>query len=138
MQRALEFHSSNRLPPSEQAVQEMRRPLLAVTLLLSPWSPGIVHPKWKLIYEDQFEGDGLNSRVWNVVEEKDVPNRELQTYTSDSFVVPDGALKLTASAKPEGTYQPGKVDTREKLELQYRRVEVRMKLCQGKGLFPAI
>lgn len=92
-----------------------------------------------LVYADEFDGDELNQSVWNKVQQTAAANGELQRYQAKAVTVADGALVLTAWPDgANGGYVSGWVDTLEKLELSYGRVEIRMKLCEGKGLFPAV
>lgn len=94
--------------------------------------------KLRLIFKDDFNGTTLDSSIWSIVDESSGPNNELQAYDATCVAVNNGILELTAQTDSKGGYKSGKIDTKEKLELISGRIDVRMKLCKGQGLFPAI
>jgi len=110
--------------------------LLTVVLLSSCQS------KRQLVWEDNFDGDSLNSDVWNFELGDGCPNlcgwgnNELQIYTQKNHELKDGLLTISAKHK-DGVYTSTKINTREKREFQYGKIEVRAKLPTGKGLWPA-
>ena len=101
-------------------------------------------PGWKLVFEDEFDGDGVNTMKWNLHDpwgrER---NRELQAYVEDAFEVKDGVLRIKADkgkAKYAGrdrTIKSGMMTTYEKFSQQFGRFEVRCRVPVGKGLWPA-
>ncbi len=105
----------------------------APQLLYAPEIEGM-----QLVYAETFDSGLLDPSVWSAVYQQSVYNEELQVYHPDQVSVADGQLQLTASRTAQGGYVSGKVDTKDKLELVYGRVDVRMRLCDGAGLFPAI
>lgn len=73
-------------------------------------------------------------------------NNELQTYTAsreNSFIVADPAatdgraLALRALPTPGGGYTSARLKTEGKFSITYGRIEARMKLTRGRGVWPA-
>lgn len=66
-------------------------------------------------------------------------NNELQVYTSNSenVEVQNGMLVITARENPAGGYTSARIKTEGLFEQQYGRFEARIKVPQGKGLWPA-
>ena len=97
----------------------------------------------QVIFEDKFEGERLNMDQWSYEEGDGCPNlcgwgnNELQIYDRDYVAVEDGNLVITA-VKEGDQYFSGKINTKDKVEFQYGEIEVRAKLSEGKGLWPAV
>ncbi|MVO09352.1 family 16 glycosylhydrolase [Flavobacterium sp. TP390] len=96
----------------------------------------------KLIWEENFNGKALDTTVWNFELGNGCPNicgwgnNESQIYTKNNHKVEDGMLTITAAY--DGTqYTSTRITTKDKKEFQYGKMEVRAKLPQGKGLWPA-
>ncbi len=73
-------------------------------------------------------------------------NNELQTYTAareNSFITADPdaldgrALAIRAMRSPAGGYTSARLKSQGKFSLTYGRVEARMKLTRGRGVWPA-
>ena len=110
--------------------------LLTVVLLSSCQS------KRQLVWEDNFDGDNLNSDIWNFELGDGCPNlcgwgnNELQIYTQKNHELKDGLLTISARHE-NGGYSSSKINTQGNREFQYGRIEVNAKLPTGKGLWPA-
>lgn len=97
----------------------------------------------QVIFEDNFDGDGLNLESWNYEEGNGCPNlcgwgnNERQIYNRDYVKVEDGNLVIEA-VKTGTQYFSGKINTKDKIEFRYGTIEVRAKLAEGHGLWPAI
>lgn len=103
--------------------------------------------KNRLIMEDNFDTDGvLNTNLWSY----DIGigpgndgwgNNELQYYTDrpENIVVENGMLKITAlqGSYLGSSYTSAKIITKGKFEKKYGRIEARIKMPWGKGLWPA-
>lgn len=96
----------------------------------------------KLVWEENFDGNALDEKVWNFELGNGCPNicgwgnNESQIYTNENHKVANGFLTITA--KYDGkTYTSTRITTKDKKEFQYGRIEARAKLPQGKGLWPA-
>jgi len=100
--------------------------------------------KYKLVWEDNFNGDSLNRDDWNV--ELHAPgwvNAEWQEYvdSEENIYVEDGKLVIQA-IKTEGEngdayYTSGRVNTQNKHDFKYGKFEARIKVPSGKGFLPA-
>lgn len=101
-----------------------------------------------LIWSDEFDGDSLDLNNWNYVtgtgaEEGLVGwgNNELEYYTerSQNVDVKDGELIITALKERYrgSTYTSGKISTKKKIDLLYGRIEARIQLPAGRGIWPA-
>jgi len=114
-----------------------------VTLYVTPDSTG------ELLWADEFNTDGSpDSSKWGYDLGDGCPNLcgwgngEKQYYTSrsDNVIVEGGFLKITAKKENyEGSeYTSTRMLTQGKFDFTYGRVEVRAKLPQGGGTWPAI
>lgn len=116
---------------------------------------------WQLVWADEFDGSALDTARWNPLEDCwGGGNEERQCYTArpDNLTVENGALVITAreeeftgpawpaSFGPSGTdpsQQATKPFTSAKLTTQglhswtYGRFEMRARLPQGQGVWPA-
>ena len=100
----------------------------------------------ELVWSDEFDQDGPVSKdKWNV---ETIPpnngswwNGELQFYTDkeDNIRVEEGLLKITAKYESfEGkNYTSARINTQDKFEFTYGRVEMRAKLPNWEGMWPA-
>lgn len=113
---------------------------------------------WKLVWSDEFNTDGLlDSKVWNY-EEGFKRNHEAQWYQKANAYCKDGNLVIEARKEKKSRRNPGfrknssrwpeniekihytsaSVNTAEKKEFLYGRVEVRAKIPTAGGAWPAI
>jgi len=99
-------------------------------------------PPLELLWSDEFEGTSLNLDYWNYELGNGCPNlcgwgnNEPQIYTKTNHEVSNGTLKIQARFK-DSTYTSTRITTATKFEFQYGRIESRIKLPSGKGLWPA-
>jgi beta-glucanase (GH16 family) len=103
--------------------------------------------RFNLVMEDNFDVDGApNPAIWTFDTGRGPlsdgwGNNELQFYTDrpENAIVQNGYLIITAKQEAFGgaSYTSARLKTRNKIEKKYGRFEARMKLPQGKGLFPA-
>lgn len=95
---------------------------------------------YKLVWQDEFDYAGKpDSTKW--VYELFPPytvNAELQQYTDDlrNVEVKDGLLYITAR-KDEDKITSGRILTRGKAAWLYGKIEARIKLPKGRGMWPA-
>lgn len=124
-----------------------------VVLADAPVTPS---EKWKLVWSDEFDGKSIDKRKWGLEENCwGGGNNEQQCYTkreSNAFVA-DGKLNIVAKkgsytgpdnadGRTETTttlpYTSARLSTLNKKDWKYGRFEVRAKLPQGQGTWPAI
>lgn len=97
----------------------------------------------KLLWADEFDYKGLPDPAKWGYEEGLIRNREAQYYTRERLKnarVADGVLTITAHKEDfEGAgYTSASINTRGLFEFTYGRIEVRAKLPEGRGTWPAI
>ena len=98
-----------------------------------------------LVMSEEFDANGApNPAMWTAEIGTGVNgwgNNELQYYTdrSENVVVEDGMLKITAIRESfEGQpYTSGRLITQGKFEQEYGRVEARIQIPYGTGVWPA-
>ncbi len=135
--------------------------LLVLLLIISNFSMAVsaeevseVNDEWTLVWEDNFEGDELDSKKWTIDEgngfyQEDGTfisgwgNEELQSYQEDNVRVEDGKLILEGREETvtddTGTYEytSGKIHSQGKFSQKYGRFEAKMSLPEGQGYWPA-
>ena len=104
--------------------------------------------EWELAWSDEFDYRGLPDRTkWNY-EEGFIRNRESQYYTrerAENARVEGGMLVIECRKERFETgrgrvvdYTSASLTTRHRASWQYGRIEVRAKLPEGRGVWPAI
>lgn len=102
---------------------------------------------WQLVWSDEFNYAGLpDSKKWSFDTDGNASgwgNNEAQFYTSSRLKnaeVKDGVLRINAIKEDfEGKkYTSARLVTRTKGDWLYGKVEVRAKLPDGRGMWPAI
>jgi beta-glucanase (GH16 family) len=121
--------------------------IISVVLLTSCSSDEkqTVVTKTQLVWSDEFEVNGApDSDLWSFnigTGSNGWGNNELQYYTSrpENIKVEDGMLKITAlnQAYMGASHTSARILTKGKFETKYGRIEARIKLPLGKGLWPA-
>jgi beta-glucanase (GH16 family) len=101
-------------------------------------------PNWNLYFEDTFSGNSLNTSVWNVWNNQTHGDREWQLYLADEVSVSDGNLVIRTSSRTEMygkkqyNFTSGWVDTSNKVEFLYGKIEADIKLPKElPGVWPA-
>jgi beta-glucanase (GH16 family) len=126
-------------------MQNVKPLTIGILLLLAS---GASAADWKLVWSDEFNYRGLpDTNKWGY-EEGFVRNHESQYYTRarlENARVEDGHLILECRKEhftPAGhapvEYTAASLITRHRADWQYGRIEVRAKLPQGRGVWPAI
>ena len=95
-----------------------------------------------LLWQDEFESDTRNTEKWNVeLDNSGGGNNELQFYTprDTNVFVQDGKLVIRALEEEFGNrnYTSAKITTRGIADWRYGRVEAKIRLPQGQGMWPA-
>ncbi len=99
-----------------------------------------------LVWSDEFDSAQLDPEVW-FFEEGDgsqygIPgwgNNELQWYLPDSAELSNGLLVITARDESQNgkDYTSARISTRDRFAFRYGRIEARIRLPRGQGLWPA-
>ena len=112
---------------------------------------------WRLIWSDEFDGNQLDLSVWEIMTGTGAAhgltgwgNYEAQYYHADNITVSDGFLRIearheTRSSPGEGrrSYTSGRIRSTgtpgygDGISVLYGRIEARIKLPVGYGLWPA-
>lgn len=98
---------------------------------------------WNLVWQDEFTDPAIDTDKWNFVEQGDgFGNNELQFYTSreDNARIEEGNLVIQAKEEAYNgmNYTSAKLTTEGKASWTYGKYEIRAKLPEGQGLWPAI
>ena len=102
---------------------------------------------WTLVWSDEFDGNTLDATKWSVQTGDGCAiglcgwgNNELQWYQADNVSVADGILTITARRESVNgrNFTSARIRTLDKGDWTYGRFEIRARLLQGQGLWPAI
>ena len=100
-------------------------------------------PELSLIWYDEFDGTVLNLDNWTYELGDGCPNlcgwgnNELQEYTDDNHRLENGMLIISAKKGSNSNYTSSRIITKGKKEFQYGRIEARVKVPSGAGMWPA-
>jgi len=124
----------------------MTRPILLMLLAASTLSHAAPEG-WKPVWADEFNGKEIDFTKWAAEENgHGGGNGELQYYVDrpENLRIENGNLVIEArkekfnSAGVEKDYSSGRLRTKRRASWTYGRFEIRAKLPQGKGIWPAI
>lgn len=99
-----------------------------------------------LVWSEEFDGTELDLDTWlpqvGDGTAEGIPgwgNNELQYYQAENAVVANGVLTITARQESvEGfNYTSARITTQDRVAFRYGRIEARIKLPGGQGLWPA-
>jgi beta-glucanase (GH16 family) len=96
-----------------------------------------------LVWSDEFDGTTLNLDNWTYELGDGCPNlcgwgnNELQEYTDDNHRLENGMLIISAKKGSNSNYTSSRIITKGKKEFQYGRIEARVKVPSGAGMWPA-
>ncbi|TVQ11204.1 MAG: glycoside hydrolase family 16 protein [Bacteroidetes bacterium] len=101
---------------------------------------------WNLLWNDEFEGNAVNSDYWVFETGDGCPNlcgwgnNEWQYYRSQNAWVEDGVLTIEARRESVGNrnYTSARMKTQGKKSFQYGRIDIRALLPKGQGIWPAL
>jgi beta-glucanase (GH16 family) len=94
---------------------------------------------WTMNWSEEFEGTQLNSATWSYdLGNSGWGNNELQNYTNaaSNLEVSNGSLKITAR-NDNGNYTSSRIISNNKKEVQSGKIEARIKITIGQGIWPA-
>lgn len=100
---------------------------------------------WVLVWSDEFDGSALDRSKWQFeVNAEGGGNNELQYYVTNNVRISNGLLFIEArQGAYTGTggtrhYTSSRIRTKHQGDWRYCRLDVRAKLPQGRGIWPAI
>jgi beta-glucanase (GH16 family) len=118
--------------------------LLIMTSCSAKREPGNTAPSWKLAWADEFDGSSIDPNAWGFELGSlygGWGNNELEYYTSRTCNanVEGGNLVIQAIAESYSgyNYTSARMITKGKMSRQYGKIEARMKLPYGQGIWPA-
>ncbi|MFD3684816.1 family 16 glycosylhydrolase [Nocardiopsis sp. NPDC058631] len=126
---------------------------LAAAVLTAPhWNPASAAPAdadlssapGDLVWSDEFDGaagSAPDAANWNhETGNHGWGNNELQNYTGsrdNSALDGNGNLVITARQESDGSYTSARMTTQDKVEHAYGRIEARIQIPTGQGVWPA-
>ncbi|RMG86610.1 MAG: glycosyl hydrolase family protein [Bacteroidetes bacterium] len=98
---------------------------------------------WTKIWADEFEGSELDLNHWtHELGNHGWGNNELQNYTNSpaNSYLSDGHLIIEARKESSGgsDYSSARIITADKFEFAFGRVDIRARLPEGQGIWPAL
>lgn len=98
---------------------------------------GVGECEWVVTFEDDFEGDELDTDRWDTGYKAGV--HEAQYYVEDAFELKDGILRIKAEERQvrDREYASGILTTQGIFDQRYGRFQIRAKVPAGQGLWPA-
>ncbi|WP_145019801.1 RICIN domain-containing protein [Paenibacillus sp. Y412MC10] len=118
--------------------------MVSLLIALFPVKQVSAAPNWKLVWNDEFDGTALNRSNWTPeigTGSGGWGNNELQYYTdrSQNLQVTGGNLVITARKESYGglNYTSARIKTQNLKSFTYGKIEARIKLPSGQGLWPA-
>lgn len=116
--------------------------LFLTSVLLILHASTTAQTNWVLLWSDEFSGTQLNADHWtHEYGGGGWGNNEWVYYTAnpENIEVSNGTLKITARNEGVGPmqYTSARIITKDNFSFQYGKVEARIKLPLGQGLWPA-
>ncbi|WP_099369894.1 glycoside hydrolase family 16 protein [Sphingobacterium sp. 1.A.5] len=99
--------------------------------------------KWKLVWEDDFDGNEIDSTKWSRIPKGESDWNKHMSTVDDVFRLEHGSLYLRGINNPDTTKDPrpfitGGIWSKNKFAFQYGRIEIRAKLGSAQGAWPAM
>lgn len=101
---------------------------------------GKTNSSYKLVWSDEFNGDSVDTKVWSYnIGGEGWGNNEQEYYTDRNATVEDGNLVITAKPETVGAngYTSARMTTQGKRDFTYGKIEARIKIPTGMGVWPA-
>lgn len=95
---------------------------------------------YQLVWADEFDSSAINTNVWNFeTGGNGWGNHEKEYYQPNNATIEDGNLVITAKKETVGNngYTSSRMTTQGKKEFTYGKIEARIKMPVGMGLWPA-
>lgn len=137
---------------SGRYIKKTSRVFVQVGATGNPVDPGkgystpLQYAGMKLVWQDEFNGNSLNTANWTYDIGNGCPNlcgwgnNELEYYRTENGGVSDGVLTLEARKENfQGfSYTSAKIHTQNKFSFKYGRMDIRAVLPKGQGIWPAL
>ncbi len=107
------------------------------------YSTPLVYEGMELVWSDEFDGEELNETYWNFETgngQSGWGNQELQYYRRDNIFMKDGHMVIQARKENFAgfNYTSSRIQTMDKFEFTFGRVDIRAVLPEGQGIWPAL
>lgn len=115
--------------------------------------PSFLSEDYELVFDDEFDGDSLDETKWSYNYSWGHSHNHAAWCTEENVIVKDGILTLKGENKKhkdaegkQGTfnnkkydivYTSGAINTHHKYNFDYGYFEARLKMPEGKGMWPA-
>ncbi len=128
-------------------ITSIQPPTTPTTSLPTTTLPPVEPPEgYQLVFREEFNGATLDTRVWNVDNSTfGEGNNELHCYSPENVELGEGSLLLTGTDQQttcpgdkQREYGSGMITTRDTAAFRYAWFEVRARVPEGQGLWPAI
>jgi len=98
-----------------------------------------VKPVYALVWSDEFDGTSVDASKWTFETGNLNVNAEKEYYQAQNAAVSNGNLVITAKKELVGgqPYTSARMNTLGKFSQTYGRIEARIKLPMGQGMWPA-
>jgi beta-glucanase (GH16 family) len=94
-------------------------------------------PGWTLDWSDEFDGDSVDTNKWNIeTGTLGGGNMEQQYYTDTNAYVTNGSLVILTS-RVKDIFLSSRLNTLDKYSVKFGKIVARIKMPEGKGLWPA-
>ena len=123
-------------PPTKATTPAAPTTTRAAATTTAPPSPA--PSGWQTIFEDNFDGGGVNSTKWTIENRPATNMGEISFYASDDVFVRDGSMIVRSQNRPMGGRSFTTGQAVSKFDFQYGRVEIRAKMPVGQGFWPAL
>ncbi len=140
------YGSSGRYIRKTRQVSIQKGPVGGPVSLQEGYISPLSYSGMKLIWQDEFNGTGLNAANWSYDIGNGCPNQcgwgnnELEYYRAENSWVEDSVLTIEARKENfQGfAYTSTKIKTQNKFSFKYGRVDIRAVLPKGQGIWPAL
>jgi beta-glucanase (GH16 family) len=113
-------------------------------MLAAQTADSSISARWRLIWSDEFDGpanSAPDAAKWTYdLGQTGWGNQELENYTNsteNAFLDGQGNLVIQAIALPGGKYTSARLKTQGLTAFTYGRIEARMRIPFGQGIWPA-
>jgi beta-glucanase (GH16 family) len=114
--------------------------LIAVASCKSSSETSKPNSEYTLVWSDEFNGDSVDTKSWSYnIGGEGWGNNEQEYYTDHNATVEDGNLVITAKPETVGSngYTSARMVTQGKRDFTYGKIEARIKIPTGLGVWPA-
>ena len=91
-----------------------------------------------LIFEDDFNGTELDTSKWSIeIRDDGCGNNEIQDYVESQVSISNSNLVLTATKVTDEQWLSGRINSNDKIEIKFGRIEAKIKMDAYQGYWQA-